>query len=140
MQDLLKEFIEEKNNLNEICLLCKNHINYKTSINSLPPCLIINFIRDYSNNKLNNIIIPKSFNFLNYINEKLLQDGDEANYFYNLKGIIFYQYSEKNLSHYSSACLLDDMNWYYFDDQNYEIDKALRIYNYENPIFLFYEK
>ena len=104
----------------------------------MPPCLIIYFLRDYSNNKLNNIIIPKSFNFTNFMDKNLLNQDD--NYCYNLKGITFYQYSKENLSHYKSACLVDDLNWYYFDDENYETDKALRIYSSDNPIMLFYEK
>ena len=138
MQDLLKEFISEKYNFNEICSVCKRNIYYKTSINSLPQCLIIYFTRDYSDNKSNNIIIPKSFNFSRFMNEKLLKEDD--NYFYNLKGIIYYQYFKGNISHYRSACLVDDSKWYYFDDNSFETDKTLRIYTHDNPVFLFYEK
>lgn len=142
MQDLLMEFISEKDDLNEICPKCKKHRNYKISINSLPQCLIIYFTRDYIDNKNNNINIPISFNFVKYMNKNLIKDNDNENdnYFYNLKGIIFYQYSEINLSHYKSVCLGNNMSWYYLDDNHYETKKLLCINDYDNPVFLFYEK
>lgn len=142
MQDLLMKFISEKDDLNEICPECKKHRNYKISINYLPLCLIIYFTRDYIDNKINNIIIPKSFNFVKYMDKNLIKDNDNENdnFFYNLKGIIFYQYSKINLSHYKSVCLGNNMDWYYLDDNHYETKKLLYINDYDNPVFLFYEK
>ena len=62
MQDLLEEYISEYNNDNEICSDCKRDVKIKTSIYSLPKCLIIFFKRDYTYNNIKKIDILKTLN------------------------------------------------------------------------------
>lgn len=137
IRDLLNDFISKKNNPIEICSICKEKRKYKTSIYSLPKCLIIYFSRDYSNNIINNIDIPISFDFNELLYDKSLNDYNDI---YHLKGIIFYEYSTTNISHYKAACKDNNGKWYYFDDNYFDIDDKLGIYDNENPVFLFYEK
>lgn len=139
LRDILFKFISEKKKENDECHKCNHLIRVKTLINSLPKCLIIHFINNYSKNKINNIDVPKSFNFENFIYDKSLNDGED--YIYNLKGIIFYSSYSSKAGHYKAACLGNDKKWYYFDDNKFETDKdLLRIYDNDNPTFLFYEK
>lgn len=139
MRDLLKDYISEKDNENEICPKCNINQKIKISINSLPKCLIIYFSRDYSNKKNNKINILKTINFENFVYNKSLNEDD--NYFYHLKGIIFYEYYSKDISHYQAACLVNNEKWIYFDDIICKNDKnLLYIYENENPVCLFYEK
>ena len=140
INNLLKEFFSERINPNEICSHCKVPIKYKTSINSLPKCLMIYFNRDYTNNIRNNIDIPSSLeiNLDEYLYDKSLNDYND--YCYKLKGILFYEFSKINISHYKSACLVNNEEWYYFDDHHLETDKELIIDKNENPILLFYER
>jgi len=135
MRDILKDFISEKNKENDICTKCKRELKIKTSINSLPNCLIIYFNKDYSDNITYTFDVPKAFNFENFIYDKSL--SDDNNYIYDLKGIIFYSKFSKNIGHYKAACLGNDKKWYYFDDNHFEVDKnMLRVYEDENPTIL----
>ena len=136
---LLNNYISEKKSKNEICSACKNDITTKTSIYSLPKCLIIYFNRDNSNKYINKINIQKSINLENFVYNKSLNDYED--YFYHLKGIIFYSDFSEKMGHFKAACLVNNEKWYYFDDNKYETDREfLRIYEDENPSILFYEK
>lgn len=139
MQDLLEEYISEYNNDNEICSDCKRDVKIKTSIYSLPKCLIIFFKRDYTYNNIKKIDILKTLNMEKYIYDKSL--NEDKNFFYHLKGVIFYSNYSSKVGHYKSACLVNNEKWYYFDDNRLETDRnLLRIYENDNPVFLFYEK
>ena len=142
VQNLIKNFISEKDDIGEICARCKITLKIKTSLYSLPKCLIIYFNKDDYKDNTNKINISKTINMENYVHDKsLIQDND---YYYNLKGIIFYSKFSSKVGHYKSACLVNNKNsekWYYFDDNNVKTDKnLLRIYDNENPYLLFYEK
>ena len=139
MRDLIRNYISEKVNEEEICYKCKINTVIKTTINSLPKCLIIFFNRDYSKNKHNKIEIQKTINFEKFVyNKSLIKDN---NFFYHLKGIIYYSNFSDKSGHYKSACLVNNEKWYYFDDRKCEIDRGLlKINETENPVFLFYEK
>ena len=142
VQNLIENFISEKDDMGEICSKCKITVKMKTSINSLPKCLIIYFNRDNYQDGNNKITIPKTINMKNYVfDQSLIKDN---NYYYNLKGIIFYSNYSSKFGHYKAACLvnnIDEEKWYYFDDNDVKIDKNfLRIYDDENPSLLFYEK
>lgn len=137
LDDLLNKFISEKKNVNDKCPRCQKFLNTKTSINTLPKCLIIYFNRDYSDGKENRInIIPKTINFDKFLYDTSLNNDKE--YYYHLKGIIFYSHYNKSLSHYKAICYVNNEKWYYFNDNFYKEEKALAIY--DNPVFLFYEK
>ena len=139
MKVLLQNFISEKKNKNERCSKCNKFVKVKTSINSLPKNLIIYFNTDNSSKKRNKINIQRTINFENYVYDKSLINDNE--YFYHLKGIIFYSKFSTNGGHYKAACLVNNEKWYYFDDNRYETDhNLLRIYDNDNPSFLFYEK
>ena len=136
---LLHNYISERKSKNEVCSVCKNEVTIKTSLYSLPRCLIIYFNRGSSNEYINRINIQKSINLENYIYDKSL--NDDGDFFYHLKGIVFYSDFSKKIGHFKSACLVNNEKWYYFDDNTYETDKdLLRIYENENPSILFYEK
>ena len=137
LKELLSKFISEKKSEDEKCLTCKKYLYSKISINNLPKCLIIYFKRSYSNNIINKIDIPKSINLEKYILDKSLNNMD--NYFYHLKGVIFYSYSKAKVSHYKAACLVNNEKWYYFNDNYYDSDVAFRLFQDDNPILLFYE-
>lgn len=142
VQNLIENFISEKDDMGEICSKCKITVKMKTSINSLPKCLIIYFNRDNYQDGNNKITIPKTINMKNYVfDQSLIKDN---NYYYNLKGIIFYSNYSSKFGHYKAACLvnnIDEEKWYYFDDNDVKIDKNfLRIYDDDNPCLLFYEK
>lgn len=141
VQNLIENFISEKDDMDEICSKCRTTVKMKTSINSLPKCLIIYFNKE-EYQKTNNIDIPKTIDMKNYVYDKsLIKDND---CYYNLKGIIFYSNYTSKVGHYKAACLVnntDNEKWYYFDDNNVKTDKnLLRIYDDENPYLLFYEK
>jgi ubiquitin C-terminal hydrolase len=138
VMDLLKDYISERNNPNEICSKCKKRIKYKTSFNSLPKCLIINFLRDYTDDIQNKIDIPLSLNLNEFLYDK--SQNNHNNNYYHLKGIIFYQNNDINKGHYKATCLVNNENWYYFDDHLFDVDHQMPNYEYENPTFLFYEK
>ena len=73
--------------------------------------------------------------------QKITTSNDDGDFFYHLKGIVFYSDFSKKIGHFKSACLVNNEKWYYFDDNTYETDKdLLRIYENENPSILFYEK
>ena len=138
VRDLIEKYISENTSDTEICSICEKDIKIKTSIYSLPKCLIIYFQRDYDYHKINKINIQKTLNMEKFICDKSLNDN---NYFYHLKGVIFYSKNSSKTGHYKSACLVNNEQWYYFDDNYYETDRSLlRVYDYENPVFLFYEK
>ncbi len=139
MRDILKNFISEKEKENDRCPECNSDIKMRTNIHSLPKCLIIYFNKNYSEDEINIFDVPKTFNFQNFIYDKSF--NKENNYIYDLKGIIFYSKYSSESGHYKSACLGNDKKWYYFDDNHIEVDKnLLRIYQDDNPTFLFYEK
>ena len=139
MRDLLEEYISENDSDTDRCSDCKEDVKIKTSIYSLPKCLIIYFKRDYTYNNIQKITIQRTINMEKYIYDKSL--NEDENFFYHLKGVIFYSNYSSKVGHYKSACLVNNEQWYYFDDNHYETDrKLLRIYDYENPVFLFYEK
>ena len=143
VQNLIENFISEKDDRDEICMECKTDITMKTSINTLPKCLIIYFNKDDYQDSTNKINIPKTINMENYVYDKsLIKDN---NYYYHLKGIIFYSSYLSKGGHYKAACLINNIDnekkWYYFDDNDVKIDKnLLRIFDDENPCLLFYEK
>ena len=142
VQNLIENFISEKDDMDKICTKCGITVKMKTSINSLPKCLIIYFNKDDYQDNTNKINIPKTINMKNYVyDESLIKDND---YYYNLKGIIFYSNFSSKAGHYKAACLVnntDNEKWYYFDDNNFKTDKnLLRIYDDDNPYLLFYEK
>ena len=142
VQNLIENYISEKDVKGEICAKCRMDVRMKTSINSLPKCLIIYFNKEDYKAGSNKITISKTINMENYVYDKsLIKDN---NYYYNLKGIIFYSNYSSDYGHYKAACLvngIDDEGWYYFDDNDIQADKyLLRIYNNENPCLLFYEK
>ena len=140
INSLLNEFFDEKKNLDETCPQCQENLFCKTSINSLPKCLIIFFRRDYSNYKRNNINInlKKPINFEKYLYDKSLDTNNQ--FYYHLKGIIFYSYYKKYVSHYKATCLVNNSKWFSFNDNSCEELKKLSIQKDENPIILFYEK
>ena len=139
IRDLLEEYISENDSDIERCENCKEDVKIKTSLYSLPKCLIIYFKRDYAYNNIKKIVIIRCLNMEKYIYDKSL--NEDENFFYHLKGVIFYSNYSSKVGHYKSACLVNNEQWYYFDDNHYETDRnLLRIYEYENPVFLFYEK
>lgn len=138
LNDLLNKFISEKKNENDNCPKCQGILNTKTSINTLPKCLIIYFSRDYSDGRENKINIPKTINFENFLFDTSLNNDKE--YFYHLKGIIFYSYYRNFISHYKATCYVNNEKWYYFNDNYCKKEKKLAIYQNDNPVFLFYEK
>ena len=142
IKNLIENFISEKDDIGEICSRCRITIKIKTCLYSLPKCLIIYFNKDDYRDNTNKINISKTINMENYVYDKsLIQDND---YYYNLKGIIFYSKYSSKVGHYKAACFVNkehDEKWYYFDDNNVKTDKnLLRIYDDENPYLLFYEK
>jgi ubiquitin C-terminal hydrolase len=138
LDDILNKFISEKKIENDYCPKCQGFLNTKTSINTLPKCLIIYFSRDYSDGKQNKMKnIPKKINLEKFYFDASLNNDKE--YFYHLKGIIFYSYNKAGVSHYKAICKVNNQNWYYFNDNYCKKEKNL-VYQYDNPIFLFYEK
>ena len=138
INDLLRNFIAERD-IEEVCANCGEDIKVKTTIYNLPKCLIIYFNREKSNNRKNKINVQKTLNFRKFVYDRSLNEDD--NFYYNLKGIIFYSPYSSRGGHYQSACLVNNESWYYFNDNYYETDKnLLRIRDDENPSFLFYEK
>ena len=136
---LLNNYISERKSKNEYCSVCKSEVTIKTSLYSLPKCLIIYFNRGSSNQYINKINIQKSINLENYIYDKSL--NDDGDFFYHLKGVVFYSDFSAKIGHFKAACLVNNEKWYYFDDNTYETDRDfLRIYEDENPSILFYEK
>lgn len=140
INSLLNKFFDEKKDLDEICPNCKKNFFYKTSINSLPKCLIIFFRRDYSNYKRNYINInPKMpISIEKYLYDKSLNNNNQ--FYYHLKGIIFYSYYKKFVSHYKATCFVNNRQWFSFNDNYCERLKVLSIEKNENPVILFYEK
>jgi len=138
LYDLLNKFISKKKIENDNCPKCQGNLSIKTSINTLPKCLIIYFSRDYSDGKKNKINIPKTINFEKFLFDASLNNDRE--YFYHLKGIIFYSYYKKFISHYKATCYVNNENWYYFNDNYCKKEKNLAICQDDNPVFLFYEK
>lgn len=143
LQNLIENFISEKDDPDEICKECEIAVTIKTSINSLPKCLIIYLNKDDYHDRTNKITIPKTINMENYVyNKSLIEDN---NYYYHLKGLIFYSNYTSKAGHYKAACLINNIDnekkWCYFDDNDVGIDKnLLRICDDENPCLLFYEK
>ena len=139
MHFILENFISSKKLEDDKCTKCNRSTRIKTSINSFPKCLIINFIYNDSKNPTNKISPALSFNFGDYIYDKDLNEGN--NYIYHLKGIIFYSNYSSNCGHFKAACLGNDKKWYYFDDNRISCEKnLLSINGIDNPTFLFYEK
>ena len=143
VQNLIENFISEKDDSGEYCTECKADVTMKTSINSLPKCLIIYLNKDDYHDSSNKINIPKTINMENYVYDKSLIKDE--NYYYHLKGIIFYSNYSSKCGHYKATCLVNNIDnekkWFYFDDNNIKTDKnLLRIYDDENPCLLFYEK
>ena len=143
VQNLIENFISEKDDPDEICTKCETAVTIKTSINSLPKCLIIYLNKEDYYDAANNITIPKTINMENYVyDESLIKDD---NYFYHLKGIIFYSSYSSKVGHYKATCLVNNIDnekkWCYFDDNKVNTDKKLlRICDDEHPCLLFYEK
>lgn len=139
INELIRNFKAERDNDEEFCQSCGEHIKVKTSIYNLPKCLIIYFNRENSNYRKNKIKVQTTLNFKKFIHNKSLNEYNDL--YYNLKGIIFYSSYSSRGGHYHSACLVNNEDWYYFNDNSYEKDKnLLRIYEDENPSLLFYEK
>ena len=142
MQDLIQNFISEKDHKGMICPNCRETIKIKTVLNTLPKCLIIYFNRDNYQDFINKINILKTINMKDFVYDTSLMKDD--NYYYHLKGIIFYSKLSKNLGHYKAVCFVNSENgekWCYFDDNDVKTDKnLLRIYDNQNPFLLFYEK
>lgn len=135
LEEIIKEFISEKEISNFICQKCKVNYYTKTDIYKLPNYLLIYFKRKVENFYIQNDIINfKTINFTNYLYEK---KSDNLNY--NLKGNIYYSFYSNNIGHYSASCLIGD-KWYYFDDSEFYFSEELIEYEEDNLILLFYEK
>ena len=134
MEDIITNFISEKEVLNTKCKKCNNNTYIKTVFHKLPPYLILYFERNDTNYIKNDINILKKINF-NYFLEK----DESKNKCYNLKGIIYYSFLKDNKTHYSSCCLIEK-KWYYFDDNDYNSSEEIIEYKGDYPIILFYEK
>lgn len=138
MSKILENFFSEEKILKN-CSKCKKNDTYKKiSLYSLPKCLILYLERNDDNENYieNDIEIPLTINFRNYMIKK---DLENSNYFYNLKSVIYYSFTEDKKGHYTSSCHIGD-KWYYFDDTYYESERKFYMNEDEYPVILFYEK
>ncbi len=134
LKNILSNFVSEKEISNLKCKCCNNNIHSKTLFYKLPNYLIMHIGRNFSNN-----FIINKINVLNRINMNFfMETNGSGNLIYNLKGIIYYSFLEKNKTHYTSSILIED-KWYYFDDNDFICTGKLFQYKNDYPIILFYE-
>ena len=136
LKDILKEYISENKNNEDICNICHTKSIYsKTEIFKLPKYLIIYFGRTVENDYISSDInFPSQMDFYDFIYKK-----DEINTYdnvYNLKSVIYYYSIRKKLGHYTASCKCDYKEYYFDDSEVIEKTKANIL---GNPIILFYE-
>ena len=138
MKEILEKYRSTKEVKNSTCSKCKINTFIRTDILTLPKCLLIYFERNEENNYIwNDINILKEINLHDYLYNK---DPNNSDYYYKLKGVIYYSFLKDDLGHYTASCLINN-KWIYFDDTFIEEQKNLKNrYEDEKPVLLFYEK
>jgi ubiquitin C-terminal hydrolase len=133
IEDIIENYIQEKELSNSYCTKCKLKVYTKTDIYKFPKYLIIYLERQVENYYFKNDINIKTMDLTNFLKEK------SEKTIFNIKGVIYYSVLSNNNGHYASQNLIGNQ-WYYFDDHEFQRNEKYSEYEGDNPILFFYEK